>query len=109
MFVLPLKPDIRQREWHVRNVPAGDIAARSGARRYDRKSLSVATQGNSIVPLYLPPNSVSVSSSSLYVPPPPVPSYLPVPPVFLYVYSFRCEPSSQDILSLSPLSSPLMA
>ena len=33
------------------------------------KSVS-ATQGNSIVPLYLPPNSVSVSSSSLYVPPP---------------------------------------
>jgi hypothetical protein len=43
----------------------------------------------------LPPISVSVSSSRVYVPPPIAPAYLPGPPVFLYVYSLRCEPSSQ--------------
>ena len=59
-------------------------------------------QGSSIVPLYLPPSSVSVSSSLVYVPPPLAPSYLPVPPVHLYVYSLRCEPSSQVSVSLSP-------
>ena len=42
-------------------------------------------QGSSIVPLYLPPISVFVSSSRVYVPPPLAPSSLPVPPVFLYV------------------------
>jgi hypothetical protein len=28
----------------------------------------------------------------VYVPPPLAPSYFPVPPVYLYGYSLRCEP-----------------
>jgi hypothetical protein len=36
------------------------------------------------------------------VSPPLAPWYFPVPPVNLYVYSLRCEPSSQLSLSMSP-------
>src|SRR5262249_1019083 len=59
-------------------------------------------QGNSIWPLYLPPESVSVRLSYVYVPPPLAPWYLPVPPVILNKYSLRCEPSSQVSDNLSP-------
>ena len=69
---------------------------RRGRRRGDYPSHGArATQGSSILPLYLPPKSVSVRASYMYVPSPRMPSNLPVPPVFLYVYSLRWEPSSQ--------------
>src|SRR6476620_7904975 len=125
MSALPPITYVGRCRWDVRKVPRGDVISPSAcsardtsllwassaltkpcARRYvDWQSpLAInginATQGNSILPLYLPPSSVSVSSSRVYVPPPLAPTYLPVPPVFLYEYSLRCEPSSQvkDIL-----------
>src|SRR6185312_3998373 len=51
--------------------------------------------GSTNWPLYVPPVRVSVKLSYMYVPPPLAPSNVPVPPVYLYVYSLRCEPSSQ--------------
>ena len=54
------------------------------------------------MPLYRPPDSVSERFWYMYVPPPLTPWYFPVPLVLVYVYSFRCEPSSQvrDIFPL---------
>jgi hypothetical protein len=56
MSVIPLKTDIRQREWHVRYVPKADISsierlsADDGAN-YDRKPLTkVSTNAAAIEP-----------------------------------------------------------
>ena len=45
--------------------------------------------------LYLTPERVSVRVSCVYVPPPLAPSYLPVPPVILYLESLSCEPQTE--------------
>src|SRR3990170_4802296 len=76
-------------------VHTGRVAIAVGHQRCRR------SQGSSSLPLNLPPERVSVRFSYMYVPPPLAPWYLPVPPVILYVYSLRCEPSSQvrDLLS----------
>ena len=61
---LPPIADIRQCRWDVRFVPAGDIAATSGSPvALGIKSVSVATQGSTIWPLYVPPERVSVTFS----------------------------------------------
>ena len=76
MSVIPLKADIRQREWHVRYVPLGDIAQQGAAALQTAGAITSTasfTQGNSIVPLYLPLERVSVRVSEVYVPPPLAP------------------------------------
>ena len=54
-------------------------------RRLRAGSLSseVQSYGSCIVPLYLPPESVSDRLWYMYVPPPLTPSYFPVPPVLV--------------------------
>jgi hypothetical protein len=46
-------------------------------------SSEVQSYGSCIVPLYLPPESVSDRLWYMYVPPPLTPSYFPLPPVFV--------------------------
>src|SRR6476620_8205888 len=79
-----------------------------GGRPFGIRSSLRLNHGNSILPLYVPPERVSVKLSYMYVPPPLAPSNVPLPPVYLYVYSLRCEPSSQVSYILSPpLRSPV--